>query len=212
VIQQPVSVPTPEVLSKDWRDELSAARRKLETAPVNTLIDKLHAGTEKWFDYLIGEGVSADGWKPIKAGNLVFGNNPAYGNLTQCLWENGNRTADQGVAFFAGKGSAMPRDLEAKLSMMASSKRVVKTLLILWPKELNSNGPVHEQLPAGTRKIWDDYMQGDLSSRVRMIAVEPGELAQWLALESWETVVRDHLADVPASAVNNFVSRQTQGL
>ncbi len=197
-----------------WRREIKAAQRRAGSEAPNSLADTLHSGLESWFQSLQAAGVETNGWKPTEAANQTFGKHLAYGLLVNCRWQNGSESRRTGIAFLLAPGRGKPNDLETKLKMMASPGRRVESLLILWPRETDFSGAAHEQLPPATKAVWDRYVTdgpGELSGRVRLEAIEPDDLAPWLAMDEWESSVRDQL-QLPDAEKDRFVVAQTQSL
>lgn len=202
-----------ETLAMIWHRALRTWRRRLESQQPLSYADSLHRGVSRWLECLRDEGTSVSGWNVAEVENDIVGHHPTYGQCVRCTWANGAHRREVGVAFLLGQGTGMPNDLRAKLTMMAAGDMPVDELVILWPRDNVLPGPGHEHLPAGTRGVWDELANGTTAMRVKLQVVAFHEqLAPWLVLSDWETLLEDHDEDVPADPANHFVIEQTGSL
>jgi hypothetical protein len=194
-----------------WQRQYKAVLRRIEAEGFSAQGGPLLLGLQKWLEYLAREGTQTGGWHLSQAEIVAFGNNPTYGQLTRCRWQNGDRERHVGIAFLLGQKSAMPRDLKEKLKMMVSHRPVVESLVVLWPHELELPGAAEKQLPTATRKVWEETVTGPLSSRLTLRAIEPRSLAAWLTIDPWEASLREE-GPLPQEAVQHFLAEETAEL
>ena len=138
---------------------------------------------------------------------MTFSENSEYGQLVKSTWQRDNDQHELGFTLFLGQRNAMPRDLGIKLDMMLPSSRLVETFIILWPRSTNFAGEAFEQLTGTTRKKWDEHQAKTDCNRVRLCAIEPSDIATFLALEHWYLeMYEEHISE---DQLRQFVSEQT---
>jgi hypothetical protein len=211
-LSPPPEGPSVEELESCWQTELRSAARRLEGNTLASLADELHAGIALWMKCLIADGAAADSGRPTSVTNEVFGSHPTYGQFTKYQWESGSGRQDVGVGVLVGTGPGMPRDLDAKLKMIAAPSRPVDVLVLLWPKGAEPALPPQDQFPPGTRGVWDQYERSGATSRLRLRMLAPEELAPWLALPRWLNTVRGEAEGDRADVVNHFVAERLGAL
>jgi hypothetical protein len=121
-----------------WKQELEAARRRLE--PEGSLTGatrELQAGLGEFLQVCHGHGVKVGPWRlQHVTGELTFGDHPTYGVLTVAHWVcKDGQPWKVGVGLFLGRGPGKPKDLEIKLATMEAEPRVVDHLILLRPED-----------------------------------------------------------------------------
>jgi hypothetical protein len=211
-LSAPPDGPSVEELEGCWQTELRSAGRRLEGNTLASLADELHAGIALWMKCLIADGTAAESGRPTSVVNEVFGGHPTYGQLTKYEWESGSARQNVGLGLLVGTGPGMPRDLDAKLKMIAAPSRPVDVLVLLWPKGADPALPPQDHFPPGTRGVWDQYERSGITSRLRLRMLAPEELAPWLALPRWLSAVRAEADGDRADLVNHFVAERLAAL
>jgi hypothetical protein len=201
-----------ESLETCWQRELRAARRRLEASSLGTLADDLHAGISKWVECLIAEGTSTELGRPMAVSNLTLGTHPSFGQVTKVQWAGEDDHQEVGVGLLLGERRAMPRDLETKLKMLASSACPFEILVLLWPRGAGVEGVVQDHFPTATRAIWDQYAQASVSRKIRLRAIAPEQLVPWLALPCWLNAIRTEVEGASADLVHHFVAERTASI
>jgi hypothetical protein len=212
--EPPATPPPTEAMEACWQRELRTAKKKLQGS-LTGLADDLHAGILQWLGYLCTEGSGAGENKPAKAENMTFGTHATYGQMTRFRWTGPAGSPLVGIGLLLGERTGMPRDLEAKLKMMAGAQALAEVLVVIWPKGADIPPPVYESFPPATRAVWDHYAEGrmaKLAQRVQLRAVNPEDLTPWLALPPWLSAIRTEIDGPSADVIAHFVVDKTSSL
>src|SRR5262249_23564688 len=144
-----------ESMEARWQQELRTARRRIENDGIATLADELHNGIVKWFECLIAEGSTAP--RPQAARNVILGNHPTYGQVTQYEGRDARVVGRLGVGLLLGTGKGMPRDLETKLQTTALEPHPFELLILIWPRDTVLSAPYDQHFSEASRIIWERF-------------------------------------------------------
>jgi hypothetical protein len=216
---QPPPPPLPDItlteeLETCWQRELRTAKKKLQDGRPVDLADEIHAGIDKWLQNLIADGAPREGGEVAEVENVALGDHPTYGQLTRYRWTDKAGSQTVGLGLLLGEGAGMPRDLDAKLKIVASSPRPVEAMVLLWPKGADLAAPLNEHFPPATQRIWEQYAVGRnaATERVQLRGIRQEDLACWLALPSWLKAVRTDIDGAGTDVVAHFVAEKTASL
>ncbi len=202
-----------EQLRELWHREQRAAQRRIEAHALGALSDELHNGATRWLHCVKEDGAEQNGWTLQLAELKSVGHHPNYGQWIETTWQNGADTADVALALLLGTGSGLSCDLDTKLKEFARGKSDSRKLLVIWPRaNLETAQPAFESLPPRTREVWDNRVTGALAPRVKLVIVDPGELAGWLALPAWEQALREEDGATPHETACHFIVEETPAL
>jgi hypothetical protein len=185
---KPAAINWENLLETTWRDQLTAAARKLQGALASHL-QKLHAGLTAMLERLVP--VTLDSWLLTGVHTASVGDNPTYGVVSLLTLERRNGLAansdsglTMGVGFLLARGTGMPVDLSCKFDFF---RRPAKGdhLLILWPGP-SDHEDTADALPPATRTVWD---QSRYKKKTTLRRLEVNDLKTLAAVPEWLNAV-----------------------
>ncbi len=200
------------LLETNWRDQLQAAARKLETGLAGQL-QNVHAGLGALLKQLLP--LSVDSWLLTEVHSTAsIGDNPTYGLVSLLTWvqqsptDSNGKPLTIGVGFLLAKKGGMPHDLRSKFDFFRRPRKGDR-LLVFWPTPSDSDNLV-QALPTGTRAVWDGSRH---KNDVTLRRIGNDELCTFLAAADWLSAVAI-AADqpVPPEVVQSFIKEKCQSL
>jgi hypothetical protein len=130
--------PAPVQLGELWKQEMQAARQKLE--PEGSLTGatrELQAGLGSFLQLCHEHGVKVGPWRlQHVVGEWTFGEHPTYGAISIGHWVcKDGQPWKVGVGLFLGRGPAKPKDLGTKLAALEAEPPVIDHLILLRPDD-----------------------------------------------------------------------------
>ncbi|ETX05581.1 hypothetical protein [Candidatus Entotheonella palauensis] len=196
-----------EVLAPQWEFSLQEAKHRLDHSPRSALASELHGSMRQWLQMFAGRQDALIGWQLKQVESARIGHHPTYGEITVCHWSvaEGQDLHRVGIGTILAQGPGLQRDLQVKLEMFNEQPRQADELIMLWPDRAPEFSV--DNLPAGTRKIWEDYHHGHPA---RNIGVSTDALIWLLGFGQWLGIVLERQsAEWPSDAVAHFVHAQT---
>ncbi len=198
-----------EVLAPQWQFSLYGARHRLESRPRSALAGELHDCMKQWLQMFVDREDALSKWQLKKVEPVMTGQHPTYGVITVCDWSGAEEEEPYriGLGTILALGPGLRRDLQVKLNLFNEQPQQVDELIILWPDR--SEFAV-DDLPEGTRKIWDEHHKGHPVHNIGL----PTETLTWLmGFGGWLSIVTEEQdTGWPPDAVAQFVRTQTASL
>ncbi|WP_089721781.1 hypothetical protein [Candidatus Entotheonella palauensis] len=196
-----------EVLVPQWAFSLQKAKHRLDHSSRSALASELHGSMRQWLQMFVGRQDAVFRWQLNKVESARVGHHPTYGEITVCHWSvaEGQEAYRVGIGTILAQGPGLQRDLQAKLEMFNEQPRQADELIMLWPDRTTEFSV--DDLPAGTRRVWEDYHVGHPA---RNIGFSTDALIWLLGFGQWLGIALERQsAEWPPDAVAHFVHTHT---
>jgi hypothetical protein len=209
----PAAAPaTPSALSQNallelWEQEQRAARRQLEPEGALTgATRELQAGLGAFLTICHEHGVKVGPWRlQHVVPEWTFGEHPTYGAVTLAHWAcKDGQPWKLGLGLFLARGAGKPKDLEVKLSVMATEPVLVDYLILLRPED-------DLVLTAKSKSLWQDAERRGKHARLEPVSLDG--FAQLYSFPRWLAVVRESLpAGAPLPNLADLIQQKCEEL
>lgn len=198
---------TQEALLELWEQEQRAARRQLEPEGALTgATRELQAGLGAFLTICHEHGVKVGPWRlQHVVPEWTFGEHPTYGAVTLAHWAcKDGQPWKLGLGLFLARGAGKPKDLEVKLSVMATEPVLVDYLILLRPED-------DLTLTAKSKSLWQDAERRGKHARLEPVSLDG--FAQLYSFPRWLAVVRESLpAGAPLPNLADLIQQKCEKL